>query len=247
MNPSWIPDPEREAPRDEREARRLERMEETWKLLAPSDLEVAATRRQALPRALVRKARRPRPLLWSLAAALAAGAVFAAGGVLVWKPEAAEPAVTNAAPTPSVAISAPRSVGKGTHAEVAATESESEAIEREATALLPSSDSGTSRPAPEPTRVAPSGAASSANDGWNAVATALREDDPARAREVLDELTKRQDPATRDAAALARAQLDWSQGEHERARRELERLAAAGATKEIRAQAARSIARFEER
>jgi outer membrane PBP1 activator LpoA protein len=79
------------------------------------------------------------------------------------------------------------------------------------------------------------------------VATALREDDPTRAREVLDELTKRQDPATRDAAALARAQLDWSQGERERARGELERLAAAGATKEIRAQAARSIARFEER
>ncbi len=99
----------------------------------------------------------------------------------------------------------------------------------------------------------PSGSATSAapaapedtTQRWRVVATALRENDTARAREVLSKLSKSADPSTRDAAALARAQLDVADGKLSSARAVFERVARQGTTSQLRAQAQRSLRQLE--
>ena len=65
---------------------------------------------------------------------------------------------------------------------------------------------------------------------WEAAATALRANDRDRAEHALDALAETTDLRTRDAARLARAQLWLSQGKVDRARADLQDLAATGVT-----------------
>jgi hypothetical protein len=90
-------------------------------------------------------------------------------------------------------------------------------------------------------------AASGANPGsvraWARAAVALREDDFDAADRAFDELGRSSDPATRDAARLARAQLWISRGREAAVRPVLEQLAQSGATPLVRQRAAEFLYR----
>jgi hypothetical protein len=76
---------------------------------------------------------------------------------------------------------------------------------------------------------------------WQAVAAALRANDRAQAEHALDALAEAIDLRTRDAARLARAQLWLSQGKVDRARADLQDLAATGVTSIIRQSAREAL------
>jgi hypothetical protein len=78
---------------------------------------------------------------------------------------------------------------------------------------------------------------------WKRVARALSVSDWTRADQALSELSSTADPATRDAADLARAELRIAHGEGTALRPELARLARSGATALIRKRAARLLQR----
>jgi hypothetical protein len=84
------------------------------------------------------------------------------------------------------------------------------------------------QPAPAETRHDPPTAS------WQAAAAALRANDRMQAELALAALAEAADPRTRDAARLARAQLWLSQGNVDRARADLQDLAASGVTSLIR-------------
>ena len=78
---------------------------------------------------------------------------------------------------------------------------------------------------------------------WARAAVALREDDFDAADRAFDELGHSSDPATRDAARLARAQLWISRGREAAVRPVLEQLAQSGATALVRQRAAEFLYR----
>jgi hypothetical protein len=78
---------------------------------------------------------------------------------------------------------------------------------------------------------------------WARAAAALREDDFDAADRAFDELGRDADPATRDAARLARAQLWISRGREAAVRPVLEQLAQSGATALVRQRAAEFLYR----
>jgi hypothetical protein len=78
---------------------------------------------------------------------------------------------------------------------------------------------------------------------WARAAAALREDDFDAADRAFDELGHAADPATRDAARLARAQLWISRGRETAVRPVLEQLAQSGATALVRQRAAEFLHR----
>ena len=78
---------------------------------------------------------------------------------------------------------------------------------------------------------------------WARAAVALREDDFDAADRAFDELGRSSDPATRDAARLARAQLWISRGREAAVRPVLEQLAQSGATALVRQRAAEFLYR----
>ena len=78
---------------------------------------------------------------------------------------------------------------------------------------------------------------------WARAAAALREDDFDAADRAFDELGHSADPATRDAARLARAQLWISRGREAAVRPVLEQLAQSGATALVRQRAAEFLYR----
>jgi len=78
---------------------------------------------------------------------------------------------------------------------------------------------------------------------WARAAAALREDDFDAADRAFDELGHALDPATRDAARLARAQLWISRGREAAVRPVLEQLAQSGATPLVRQRAAEFLHR----
>jgi hypothetical protein len=87
------------------------------------------------------------------------------------------------------------------------------------------------------------GANVSSVKAWARAAAALREDDFAAADRAFDELGHSSDPATRDAARLARAQLWISRGREAAVRPVLEQLAQSGATALVRERAAEFLYR----
>lgn len=80
--------------------------------------------------------------------------------------------------------------------------------------------------------------------GWLPAAEAMRVGDYVRAEVVFGELTRSSDAHTRDAARLARAHLWIAQGRDLDARRELDDLAATGATPALRAEATAALERL---
>lgn len=76
---------------------------------------------------------------------------------------------------------------------------------------------------------------------WQAAAAALRANDPVQAERALDALADATDLRTRDAARLARAQLWLSQRKVDRARADLQDLAATGVTAIIRESAREAL------
>jgi hypothetical protein len=78
---------------------------------------------------------------------------------------------------------------------------------------------------------------------WATAAAALREDDFDAADRAFDELGHAADPATRDAARLARAQLWIAHGRETAVRPVLEQLAESGATALVRQRAAEFLYR----
>src|SRR5262249_29664095 len=94
-------------------------------------------------------------------------------------------------------------------------------------------------PAPSETPSMGEGAGTTAGGPWARVARALSASDWIRADEALAELSATSDPATRDAAELARAELWIAHGRGAALRTSVERLSAFGATPLIRRRAAR--------
>ena len=76
---------------------------------------------------------------------------------------------------------------------------------------------------------------------WQAVAAALRANNHGQAEHALNALAEATDLRTRDAARLARAQLWLSQGKVDRARADLQDLAATGVTSIIRQSAREAL------
>jgi hypothetical protein len=76
---------------------------------------------------------------------------------------------------------------------------------------------------------------------WSAAAAALRIGDYAAAERAFDELAGSGDPRTRDEARLARAQVWIAEHRGDKARAELESLAASGATLLVRQRAADAL------
>lgn len=72
---------------------------------------------------------------------------------------------------------------------------------------------------------------------WTPVAQAMREDDPVRVNTALELLRQTGNAETRDAARLARAQLEIANGNSELVRVELHELAETGATPMVRRRA----------
>jgi len=87
-------------------------------------------------------------------------------------------------------------------------------------------------------------AGTTASGPWARVARALSASDWLRADEALVELSATSDPATRDAAELARAELWIAHGRGGALRASVERLSAFGATPLIRRRAARLLERM---
>ncbi|HEX3595588.1 MAG TPA: hypothetical protein VHU80_10810, partial [Polyangiaceae bacterium] len=84
----------------------------------------------------------------------------------------------------------------------------------------------------------------SASGPWTRVAQALSVSDWTRADEALSELVATSEPSTRDAAALARAELRIAHGAGDSMRSDVERLAQAGATPLVRKRATRLLERM---
>jgi hypothetical protein len=79
-------------------------------------------------------------------------------------------------------------------------------------------------------------------EAWEKAAAALKLGDQPRAQEALSELARSDDPETRAAALLARAELDLVTGEEQRARAVLNALAERGATPFVRMRARQILA-----
>lgn len=95
------------------------------------------------------------------------------------------------------------------------------------------------RPLPEPTATA----LPATKRAWERAAEALRRDDFADADQAFDQLGHDPDPATRDAARLARAQLWIAHGRADQVRPVLEDLAKSGATALVRQRAEEFLTR----
>jgi len=94
--------------------------------------------------------------------------------------------------------------------------------------------------APDADEVPPTASATPASplDGaWSRAASALRRGDDVAARSALSEISRSSDPASRDAALLARAQLDLARGSKETAMPLLNELARRGSTAFVRQRA----------
>ena len=87
------------------------------------------------------------------------------------------------------------------------------------------------------TQAAGSGVSLGSVRAWERAAAALREDDFEGADRAFDELAHSANPATRDAARLARVQLWMSRGREREVRSVLEQLAQTGATPLVRRRA----------
>jgi len=87
------------------------------------------------------------------------------------------------------------------------------------------------------TQAAGSGVSLGSVRAWERAAAALREDDFEGADRAFDELAHSGNPATRDAARLARVQLWMSRGREREVRSVLEQLAQTGATPLVRRRA----------
>ncbi|HMI83917.1 MAG TPA: hypothetical protein VK550_07470 [Polyangiaceae bacterium] len=106
-----------------------------------------------------------------------------------------------------------------------------------------SSGSGASTDTTSARELAGPGATLVSARAWSRAAAALREDNFEVADRAFDELGHSSDPATRDAARLARAQLWISRGREVAVRPVLEQLAANGATALVRQRAAEFLNR----
>ncbi len=233
-------------PDDAEQALRLKRMASVYgRMVQPTGAEIAAKwQAQQLPAPPKQPWAAPGPVA-SVAAGLIICGILAAGAAQLQSdaPETEPaPAVSSSLPPES---RAPR-VSPAT----APTPSSEPSVRVE----LPVADhprpdeASDSRPAPVSQRTAAEPAVQASEDTtqrWRTVAAALRENDTPRARAVLTKLSKSSDPSTRDAAALARAQLDAADGKVSSARAVFERVAREGTTSQLRAQAQRSLRQLE--
>jgi hypothetical protein len=100
-----------------------------------------------------------------------------------------------------------------------------------------------SRPGPQPTQgpasidVTTTTSGNSPDGAWSRAASALRRGDDLAARSALSEISRSPDPAARDAALLAQAQLDLAAGRTNQALPLLSELSRSGATPFIRQRA----------
>ncbi len=225
------------------EATRLERMADAYKLLQPSEQDIATKRMQALPRALGRRAP-ARAFALGLAAAAIAGSAFAVGGFLLLEERTSTAGQGAPAPAslvaPQKASASPRSKPSQlevSEPRVAPRDAPGAGDERQVSARRDSAKSGVTERVEAPAQTA----AKVDSARWSRAAEALRANDTTRAREALGELSASSDPKTRDAADLARAQLDVAEGRGASAERVFERIASQGATEQLRAQAERAL------
>jgi hypothetical protein len=229
------------------EKQRVERMRETWRALEPTAGEIAAAQARMVRRA--KDARRPArvlPAMVAVASVLAAAAAFAGvrAGVLrqlILGSRAVAPEVPMATTSMSTARSSPPTPTTTPSMETP-TPSEPDAVDPESLPLVVDpAPSARMHPvvAPSSSAMAPTPSASAAttHGGWAAAAEALRAGDYALADRAFGELAASGDPRTRDEARLARAQVWIAQRRNADARRELEQLAASGATTLVRARA----------
>jgi hypothetical protein len=219
------------------EVRALRRAAACWQNDRPSALAAARARR----RWMRREAPALRPISRAALAALAVGSLVSGvalglSGGMEWA--RLTPAVATAqAPAPSAPVHrVPHRAGGAPSARSAAS----------VTFAQPPPDA---EPAPAPTHRQPSSSGptleppmerddADAVGAWSRAAQALRTGDEPQALRALDELGRNVDPTTRDAAQLARAQLDARGGRVESAAPVLRHLSEAGATPLIRRRAA---------
>lgn len=102
----------------------------------------------------------------------------------------------------------------------------------------PRGTSGSSQPAPPEATPREEGASPGLDGSWSQAAKALREGDERGATRAFSTLAHSEDPVTRDAALLARAQLDVAAGRREEALPLLRFLSLHGATELVRRRAA---------
>jgi hypothetical protein len=192
---------------------------------------------------------------WVASEGLAPSDVAAGPGTNVDAPSPDVPAAAEAAKDPNANSSVPSGVPSESTPKEAPSKSGSEPAARAA----PSSDP--QKPSKKNDANAPSEGASALNENiansdsdgaktganlgsaraWARAAVALREDDFGGADRAFEELCRSPDPATRDAARLARAQLWISHGREAAVRPILEQLAQSGATPLIRQRAAEAL------
>ncbi len=95
--------------------------------------------------------------------------------------------------------------------------------------LAPDADNASAAPNATP--------ASPLDGAWSRAASALRRGDDFAARSALSEISRSSDPASRDAALLAQAQLDLASGSKDKAMPLLNQLARSGSTAFVRQRA----------
>jgi hypothetical protein len=241
------------------------RMAQCWRDNRVTERELSGARqRLRIRRRLSRQRPRVRPLVWAVLTVFFGGVVYAANGLLeLRQAEPSPPAALPASPSPTATASrgglVPPRMDKP---EAVVPEAVvPEAVVPEAVASEPVAGE-VAEPPRAPRRALPAeatvrrerrGSASpqttpreesvplAAVGAWAAVNAALGRGDTAAALSALDVLNTSADARTRDAARLLSAQILVSQGERGRARGILVELSQAGATSNVREQAARLL------
>lgn len=248
---------------DEHVVERSRRLAETWQAMEPTDSELALARSKFVAERVARiRQHTVAPAMVIAAVVLVASASAAARIGLVRFAAHMPPPVGIAPPPLSGPVTAPSSLrthgamGGGASGVPAtldppvppAPDSALAPVQLRATPLPPHRSPVAATPYVSATPSAPATPSVAARpeaapDGWLTAAEAMRAGDYLGAEVAFGDLARSSDPHTRDAARLARAQVWIVEGRYVDARRELDDLAATGATPALRDQAVASLKR----